>query len=109
MTPEMQKLITLLRKEIGYQEQSGGYTKFGDWYNAVETDSDYSDQPWCDMFLSWGANHLGYSDWFGDVLLHGRARCSGFRRRGPGAANRNRGRSSSSTGAAEGASMASTT
>ncbi|GAB1824507.1 CHAP domain-containing protein [Herbidospora sp. RD11066] len=65
MTPEMQKLITLLRKEIGYQEQSGGYTKFGDWYNAVETDSDYSDQPWCDMFLSWGADHLGYSDWFG--------------------------------------------
>lgn len=66
MTPEMQKLITLLRQEIGYKEQAGGYTKFGDWYNAVETDSDYSDQPWCDMFLSWGANHLGYSDWFGE-------------------------------------------
>nr|WP_062340809.1 CHAP domain-containing protein [Herbidospora sakaeratensis] len=62
----MQKLITLLRKEIGYQEQSGGYTKFGDWYNAVETDADYSYQPWCDMFLSWGANKLGYSDWFGE-------------------------------------------
>ncbi|WP_218010905.1 CHAP domain-containing protein [Herbidospora mongoliensis] len=66
MTPEMQKIITLLRQEIGYREQGGGYTKFGDWYNAVETDSDYSYQPWCDMFLSWGANQLGYSKWFGE-------------------------------------------
>ncbi|MBO3746656.1 CHAP domain-containing protein [Streptosporangiaceae bacterium NEAU-GS5] len=65
MTPEMSKLIDLLRSELGYTEGSGGYTKFGEWYNSVEHDSNYSNQPWCDMFLSWGAHKLGYDEWFG--------------------------------------------
>src|SRR5690242_2852078 len=65
MTPEMSKLIDLLKSEIGYSEQSGGYTKFGSWYNSVEHDTDYSHQPWCDMFLSWAAHKLGYDKWFG--------------------------------------------
>lgn len=66
MSPELQKILDLLESQIGYSEQAGGYTKFGDWYgNTVEFDSDYSAQPWCDMFLSWAAHKLGYQDWFG--------------------------------------------
>ncbi|WP_214413074.1 CHAP domain-containing protein [Sphaerisporangium fuscum] len=66
MSPELQKLIHLLRTQLGYSEQAGGYTKFGSWYGkTVEFDSDYSAQPWCDMFLSWGAHSLGYDKWFG--------------------------------------------
>ncbi|GAA1279369.1 hypothetical protein GCM10009677_37270 [Sphaerisporangium rubeum] len=58
-------MIKLLKSYVGYSEQAGGYTKFGDWYNSVEFDSDYSTQPWCDMFLSWAAHQLGYDEWFG--------------------------------------------
>ncbi len=66
MSPELQKIIALLQTQIGYSAQGGGYTKFGDWYGkTVEFDSDYSTQPWCDMFLSWAAHQLGYGNWFG--------------------------------------------
>ncbi|MEU6999066.1 CHAP domain-containing protein [Nonomuraea sp. NPDC046570] len=66
MTPETQKLIDLLEKELGYAERSGAYTKFGDWYGKnIEFDADYSSAPWCDMFLSWAADKLGYQDWVG--------------------------------------------
>lgn len=66
MSPEVQKILDLLHTQLGYSEQGGGYTKFGDWYgNTVEFDSDYSAQPWCDMFLSWAAHKLGYEKWFG--------------------------------------------
>ncbi|MET8139010.1 CHAP domain-containing protein [Sphaerisporangium sp. NPDC005288] len=66
MSPELQKLIDLLQTQLGYSEQAGGYTKYGDWYGKnVEFDSDYSAQPWCDMFLSWAAHRLGYEKWFG--------------------------------------------
>ncbi|MEZ0076859.1 CHAP domain-containing protein [Planotetraspora sp. GP83] len=61
----MKKLLDLLRSQVGYSEHAGGYTKFGHWYNTIESDTDYSTEPWCDMFLSWGANKLGYQDWFG--------------------------------------------
>jgi hypothetical protein len=64
--PELQKMIHLLEAQLGYSEQGGGYTKFGNWYgHTVEFDSDYSAQPWCDMFLSWAAHKLGYQEWFG--------------------------------------------
>ncbi|WP_067183268.1 CHAP domain-containing protein [Microtetraspora niveoalba] len=61
----MTKLLDLLRSQVGYSVQRNGHTKYGQWYNNVEHDDDYSDQPWCDMFLSWGARQLGYDDWFG--------------------------------------------
>ncbi|GIH29545.1 hypothetical protein Aph01nite_78550 [Acrocarpospora phusangensis] len=61
----MEKLISLLRQEASYTERPDGRTKFGKWYNKVEKDADYSTQPWCDMFLSWGASKLGYEKWFG--------------------------------------------
>jgi hypothetical protein len=65
MSPEMKKLLHLLHTQVGYSEQTGGYTKFGHWYDTVESDADYTSQPWCDMFLSWGAHKLGYAPWFG--------------------------------------------
>jgi hypothetical protein len=66
MSRELQKIIDLLQTQLDYSESGGGYTKFGDWYgNTVEFDSDYSTQPWCDMFLSWAAHKLGYEKWFG--------------------------------------------
>ncbi|MFD0730154.1 CHAP domain-containing protein [Planotetraspora mira] len=61
----MKKLLHLLQTQVGYGEQAGGYTKFGHWYDTVENDADYTSQPWCDMFLSWGAHKLGYAPWFG--------------------------------------------
>ncbi|WP_203978167.1 CHAP domain-containing protein [Planotetraspora silvatica] len=61
----MKKLLHLLHTQVGYGEQASGYTKFGHWYDTVENDADYTSQPWCDMFLSWGAHKLGYAPWFG--------------------------------------------
>ncbi|GAA4581779.1 hypothetical protein GCM10023194_14110 [Planotetraspora phitsanulokensis] len=64
-SPEMKKLLHLLQSQVGYSEHAGGSTKFGHWYNTVENDAEYTSQPWCDMFLSWGAHKLGYAHWFG--------------------------------------------
>ncbi|MFD0890001.1 CHAP domain-containing protein, partial [Streptosporangium algeriense] len=61
----MHKFIELLESQLGYAERSSGYTKFGQWYNTVEFDADYSTAPWCDMYLSWAAKKLGYEDWVG--------------------------------------------
>ncbi|WP_329091577.1 CHAP domain-containing protein [Streptosporangium sp. NBC_01469] len=62
----MHKFVELLESQLGYSEKSGGYTKFGDWYGRnVEFDADYSTAPWCDMYLSWAAEKLGYQEWVG--------------------------------------------
>ncbi|MEU8380731.1 CHAP domain-containing protein [Streptosporangium sp. NPDC048865] len=62
----MHKFIELLESQLGYSEKSGGYTKFGDWYGKnVEFDADYTAAPWCDMYLSWAAEKLGYQEWVG--------------------------------------------
>ncbi|MGJ6960973.1 CHAP domain-containing protein [Streptosporangium sp. G11] len=62
----MRKFIELLESQLGYSEKSGGYTKFGDWYGEnVEFDADYTAAPWCDMYLSWAAEKLGYQEWVG--------------------------------------------
>ncbi|GII86385.1 hypothetical protein Ssi03_43750 [Sphaerisporangium siamense] len=66
LSSELKNMIDLLKSQLGYGEQGGGYTKYGDWYGkTVEFDSDYSAQPWCDMLLSWAAHRLGYDKWFG--------------------------------------------
>ncbi|MFI6601323.1 CHAP domain-containing protein [Nonomuraea sp. NPDC050536] len=70
MSPEMKKYIDLLESQIGYSEKAGAYTKFGDWYGKhVEFDADYSSGPWCDMYLSWAADKLGYQDWIGQFAF----------------------------------------
>ncbi|MCG5211681.1 CHAP domain-containing protein [Streptosporangium sp. KLBMP 9127] len=65
MSPEIEKFISQLESELGYAEKNSGHTKFGKWYNSVESDSDYSSQPWCDMYISWAAQKLGYQEWVG--------------------------------------------
>ncbi|NUR91409.1 MAG: CHAP domain-containing protein, partial [Nonomuraea sp.] len=70
MSPEMKKYLDLLESQLGYSEKGGAYTKFGDWYGKnVEFDADYSGAPWCDMFLSWAADKLGYQDWIGQFAF----------------------------------------
>lgn len=57
-----QKLLDVAKKELGYTEKSGGYTKFGDWYaKNVDADHDvyFKDAAWCDMFISWAADQAG--------------------------------------------------
>lgn len=56
-----QKLLDVARKELGYSENSSGYTKYGDWYakHVASGDSYYSTAPWCDMFLAWAADKAG--------------------------------------------------
>ncbi|GAA4199152.1 hypothetical protein GCM10022252_50500 [Streptosporangium oxazolinicum] len=62
----MHKFVELLESQLGYSEKSGGYTKFGAWYGEnVEFDADYATAPWCDMYLSWAAERLGYQEWVG--------------------------------------------
>ncbi|MEU6783889.1 CHAP domain-containing protein [Nonomuraea angiospora] len=65
MTPETQRFIELLQRQLGYADK-GASTKFGVWYGSnVEFDADYSSAPWCDMYLSWAAHKLGYQSWIG--------------------------------------------
>lgn len=56
-----QKLLEVAKKELGYSENSSGYTKYGDWYakHVASGDSYYSTAPWCDMFLAWAADKAG--------------------------------------------------
>ncbi|MGS2641414.1 CHAP domain-containing protein [Streptosporangium sp. LJ11] len=62
----MRKFIELLESQLGYSEKNGGHTKFGEWYGKnVEFDADYTAAPWCDMYLSWAAEKLGYQEWVG--------------------------------------------
>ncbi|WP_158566661.1 CHAP domain-containing protein [Actinomadura craniellae] len=66
MDPIGKKLLDVAKAELGYQEQAGGYTKFGDWYGKnVEQDPAFKTAPWCDMFLAWAANKTGVKDWAG--------------------------------------------
>lgn len=61
-----QKLLDLAESEMGYSEQAGGYTKFGDWwYKNIDDNAYYKTAPWCDMFLAWAADKAGVTDWVG--------------------------------------------
>lgn len=56
MDAGIQQLIKVLESQLGYTEQSNGYSKFGDWYEKNVDDSySFSNAAWCDMFLAWGA------------------------------------------------------
>lgn len=51
-----------MRSELGYREQSGQYTKFGEWYADKLQDPQYRNAPWCDMFIAWAADKAGVAD-----------------------------------------------
>nr|WP_194736642.1 CHAP domain-containing protein [Actinomadura sp. RB99] len=61
-------MLDIAKKELGYREKAGGYTKYGDWYGKTYEggDSYYSTAPWCDMFLTWAAAKLDVQDWVGE-------------------------------------------
>ena len=62
----MLPIIQVALDQVGYLEKAsedqlenkfanagyGNFTKFGAWYGL-------NGQPWCDMFLSWCADHVG--------------------------------------------------
>jgi len=50
-----QAIVTTAMGELGYREQAGGYTKYGDWYGMPNAD-------WCAMFVSWCADKCGLLD-----------------------------------------------
>jgi hypothetical protein len=68
MDPVGAKLLEVAKKELGYREKSGGYTKYGDWYGKTYEGGDdyYATAPWCDMFLAWAADKADVTDWAGE-------------------------------------------
>jgi CHAP domain len=68
MDPVGAKLLEVAKKELGYREKTGGYTKYGDWYGKTYEGGDgyYSTAPWCDMFLTWAAAKLDVQDQVGE-------------------------------------------
>lgn len=61
-------LLEAAQKDLGYREQSNGYTKFGDWYyaNVDQSDSYFKTAPWCDMFITWAAHQAGVQEYVGE-------------------------------------------
>jgi hypothetical protein len=67
MDPIGQKLLEVAKGQLGYNEKSSGYTKYGDWYGKhVDNDASFATAPWCDMFLAWAADKAGVQDWAGE-------------------------------------------
>ncbi|MGK5552867.1 CHAP domain-containing protein [Actinomadura kijaniata] len=67
MDPVGAKLLEIAKKELGYREKAGGYTKYGEWYGRTFEGGDdyYTTAPWCDMFLAWAADQAKVEDWAG--------------------------------------------
>ncbi|XRQ02989.1 CHAP domain-containing protein [Actinomadura welshii] len=74
--PTAEEAIELARSQVGITEDGGGETKFNQWYmenprakETVERDGGsiqgYDDAAWCDMFISWLGDQLGFTDQFG--------------------------------------------
>jgi hypothetical protein len=60
MDATAQKMLKAALAQLGYSEQSGGYTKFGEWYAGhIAHNGIYADAEWCDMFTAWLANETG--------------------------------------------------
>lgn len=74
--PTAEEVIELARSQVGIEEDGGGETKFQKWYmgtaRAQETLArdggslgGYSDANWCDMFISWVGEQVGFGDQIG--------------------------------------------
>lgn len=61
-------LLDAAQRDLGYREQSNGYTKFGEWYyaNVDKSDSYFKTAPWCDMFVTWAAHQAGVEEYVGE-------------------------------------------
>ncbi|MFS2292306.1 MAG: CHAP domain-containing protein [Actinomadura sp.] len=74
--PTAEEAIELARSQVGITEDANGETKYNRWYRdsprAKETvardggsTQAYAKAPWCDMFISWLGEQLGFADQFG--------------------------------------------
>ncbi|WP_327085663.1 GH25 family lysozyme [Nonomuraea sp. NBC_01738] len=61
------KLFKVITAEVPYKEESGGFTKYGDWYgeNVAKGSDGFDSAAWCDMFLAWAADKAGVADYAG--------------------------------------------
>ncbi|WP_433468439.1 CHAP domain-containing protein [Spirillospora sp. CA-128828] len=84
--PTAAQAIELARSQVGVGEDGGGETKFQKWYMGTSRAqqtlardggslSGYSDANWCDMFVSWVGDQIGFSDQVGSdawTIAHAR-------------------------------------
>ena len=48
------KVISIARTELGYAEESSGWTKYGQWYaDNVAHNQSFATADWCNMFVTW--------------------------------------------------------
>lgn len=57
-----QKLVDVAKKEIGYKQDSTGWTKYGQWWSEKVGDSAFAKAKWSSMFLAWCGNQVGLED-----------------------------------------------
>lgn len=61
------RLLDVLRAELGYTESPTGWTKFAAWWAKRHTKPDWwAHEAWCDMTLAWAADKAGLLDVVGD-------------------------------------------
>ncbi|MER5327017.1 CHAP domain-containing protein [Streptosporangium roseum] len=66
MDPIGENLLRVMEPELGYREQAGQRTTFGEWYSTnVVKDPQYRTAPWCDMVIAWAAGKAGVEDFVG--------------------------------------------
>ncbi|MGI5202924.1 CHAP domain-containing protein [Spirillospora sp. CA-108201] len=84
--PTAAQAIDLARSQVGIEENGGGETKFQEWYMATSRAREtlardggsldgYGDANWCDMFVSWVGEQIGFSDQVGSdawTIAHAR-------------------------------------
>ncbi|MFD0852886.1 CHAP domain-containing protein, partial [Actinomadura adrarensis] len=75
--PTVKEMLDLAQEQVGISEDSGGETKFQEWYvgsdRAEETVARdgggsprvYSSAAWCSMFISWLGDQTGFTDQVG--------------------------------------------
>lgn len=60
---QKEKVIQIAQAEIGYKEESNGWTKYGQWYQEnVAKVAGFSTADWCNMFLTWVFNQADAMD-----------------------------------------------
>ncbi|MFP3966244.1 CHAP domain-containing protein [Actinomadura fulvescens] len=74
--PTAEDAIELAKSQVGISENGNGETKFQDWYMTTDRAKEtlardggdlegYNDAQWCDMFVSWIGERLGFSHGIG--------------------------------------------
>ena len=61
MATQREKVIELAKKEVGYKENTNGWTKFGQWYAEYMKceNQGFETADWCTMFCAWCMQKAG--------------------------------------------------